>query len=264
MRTELIISSTAAMLMLAGSAHAVVISTADGLGADTYIRNGGSANLNFGADPELLVKTSSSTGWHRAAYLRFDLSAYQGMPITDTVLSLTQLAGSGNGPASTQWQFGVFGIPESAEDWAEGSGTLASPSGSGLTHSTQPASAFANTSGVIPASGSLPLLATFSITGMSTVGSVSVASSSALSDFLSADTDGIVSLGIYRFTTESAGGGTAYHAFASAENASFAAPTLSFQTVPAPGGVALVGIAGGVAVLRRRGRAERARGRIAA
>jgi hypothetical protein len=257
MRTARVIAATACILALAGSASAVVISTADGAGADAYVRNGGSANHNFGADPELLVKTSHSAGWHRSAYLRFDLSDYAGQTITDATLALSQLTGSGTSPSGTQWQFGVFGISESADDWAEGVGTLAAPGASGIRSSSQPAGAFSATNGVIPVSGSLPLLATFSITGSSTLGSVSIASSTALADFIAADADGIVSLGIYRFTTEQAGGGTAYHAFASAEHGSVAAPTLSFQTVPAPGGIALVAMAGGILLTRRRVRADR-------
>jgi len=240
--------------MLAGTAHGAIVTTGDGLGADAYVRNGSSAAQNFGGDTELLAKTTTGSGYHRVIYLRFDLSAYAGLTITDATLSLTQLVGSGTSPAGTNWIFGVYGLSESAEDWIEGAGTGASPGATGIRFTGQPVPAFSSTSGVIPVSASNPLLGTFSITGMSAPGIVSQMSSQALVDFIAADADGIVSLAIYRHTSESAGGGTAYHAFASAENGMYASPSLSFTAIPSHGGPAVMALAGVLAIGRRKSR----------
>jgi hypothetical protein len=236
---------------LAGSAHGAVITTGDGLGADAYVRNGTSANQNFGADTQLLAKTTNGSGWHRVIYLRFDFSAYADATITDATLALTQLAGSGTSAASQEWTFGIFGISDSADDWTEGTGTGAAPGSSGIRFNGQPAPEFASLSGMVPVSASVPLLGVFSITGMSAPGAVSHLSSPALSDFISADADGVVSLAVYRLTSEGAGGGTAYHAFASDEHPSVAGPSVTFTSVPSPGGLAMVGVAGVVLTGRR-------------
>jgi hypothetical protein len=41
--------------------------------ADAYVRDGGAAATNFGTDPALLVKNSTTAGNHRISYLRFPL-----------------------------------------------------------------------------------------------------------------------------------------------------------------------------------------------
>jgi uncharacterized delta-60 repeat protein len=43
--------------------------------ADTYIQDGSTADTNFGAATQLLVKKSSTTGQNRETYLKFDLSS---------------------------------------------------------------------------------------------------------------------------------------------------------------------------------------------
>jgi hypothetical protein len=46
-----------------------------GAEADAYVRDGGAAAANFGTDPALPVKNSTTAGNHRIAYLRFPLGA---------------------------------------------------------------------------------------------------------------------------------------------------------------------------------------------
>jgi hypothetical protein len=45
-----------------------------GAEADAYVRDGGAAATNFGGDPALPVKNSTTAGNHRIAYLRFSLA----------------------------------------------------------------------------------------------------------------------------------------------------------------------------------------------
>jgi hypothetical protein len=55
--------------------------------ADAYVRDGGSAGTNFGADPTLQVKNTSAAGNNRRTFLKFDLSGVTG-PVTSAKLRL--------------------------------------------------------------------------------------------------------------------------------------------------------------------------------
>ncbi|MFS4454930.1 DNRLRE domain-containing protein [Maribacter sp. 2304DJ31-5] len=69
--------------------------------ADAYVRDGGSANTNFGNDTGLVVK-NDNTGFNRQAYFRFDLSGVSGT-INSAKLRLVP-SGSGTGVGSTTIQ----------------------------------------------------------------------------------------------------------------------------------------------------------------
>ncbi|ATL49190.1 hypothetical protein COR50_19535 [Chitinophaga caeni] len=46
--------------------------------ADTYIRNGGSANTNFGTDSTMTIKPDPNSGYKREAFLKFNLNDFSG------------------------------------------------------------------------------------------------------------------------------------------------------------------------------------------
>ena len=63
-------------------------STNSSLGTDTYVRDGSSANTNYGSDGEMLVK-NDGVGYTREAYLRFDNTGVDKMSSSRTILTLT-------------------------------------------------------------------------------------------------------------------------------------------------------------------------------
>jgi hypothetical protein len=87
--------------------------------ADAYVRDGSSAGRNFGGDPTLQVKNSSSAGNNRRAFLRFDLSG-----VTGAVTSATlRLFGKSGGGTSNESAFAV-----TDDSWTE----------TGITYANQP------------------------------------------------------------------------------------------------------------------------------
>lgn len=91
--------------------------------ADAYVRDGSGAGNRYGADPQLLVKTSRYTGSNRYAYLKFDLAAL-GPTIGSARL---RLFGRLNDAAPGSVTTGIFATSDVG--WAE----------SGLTWNNKPA-----------------------------------------------------------------------------------------------------------------------------
>jgi parallel beta-helix repeat protein len=91
-------------LWLSAVAHAVVLNPT----ADSHVRDGSSANTNFGTAAVLEVRTAS--GQNRDAYLKFDLTGMSG--ITDVKLRINA-ALSGNGSVATS----AYSVPTTT--WTE-------------------------------------------------------------------------------------------------------------------------------------------------
>jgi hypothetical protein len=108
-------TGTAAVTVSAGGGPVTVVAD-----ADAYVRDGSAAGTNFGTDPSLPVKTTSSTGNNRISFVRFPLS-------TVGTVSAAHLQLFGSRPAATATTDSVFAV--SSNSWTE----------TGITWNNQPA-----------------------------------------------------------------------------------------------------------------------------
>ena len=102
--------------------------------ADTFVRNHDYALTNFGASPDLFVKTAASLtsgGDTRYAYLKFDLTG-----VTTINSAVLQLSGSLQNRTSPAVVTGVYAIPDST--WIEGNGNIVDSIGDGYDTSNNP------------------------------------------------------------------------------------------------------------------------------
>ena len=83
--------------------------------ADAYVRDGGSAAANFGSDPALVVKGSTTPGNTRRTYVKFDISS---LSEADTVTLRLFGSASASAPAVSLAAHGVGDI-----GWARGRST---------------------------------------------------------------------------------------------------------------------------------------------
>ncbi|MBI1367557.1 MAG: DNRLRE domain-containing protein [Planctomycetes bacterium] len=204
----------------------VPITTADGNGADAYVQFG-NPTTNNGSSTTLLVKDSGAASTTRKIYTRFDLSSVNVSAILNAQLSLVVTSHDAGGSTLQTIPVELWGLIDSAsgQNWVEGNGgTDNSPAGE-ITWNNAPA----NNTGGNGLTANAVQLASFNIgTGVAVGATVNV-SSAALVNFLRADTDGLVTLILRR----NAGNSANNLGFASKENTTFAAPTLTL-TIPAP------------------------------
>ncbi len=231
-----------------------VLTTANGIGADTFIQNtSGTTTNNYGTADIIRVKTPATGSGDRLAYFRFDLGAsFTGQSLIGNVSFSLTLQETG----SLSDTFELFALSDlstpdiRATGWSEtgvtwnssqglrGSGT--NPSGSFTSIGTF--NLTSNTSGSIISLGSVTSNASTS-SGFATN----------LNSFLQADTNGLVTFAMKRNTSAE----PAITVFSPKENILLQPfPTLSFTAVPEPATNAVI-IAGGVlgvVMLRRRRR----------
>ena len=239
-------------------AAALTITTADGVGADTYVRwreaepesdtNSGDATSVRVNDPRI----QNSTGFTntRKPYLRFDLSAVGADLVSDATLELTY-AGTATGELRDS-VIRVFGLDDGdpGESWGE----------LDITWNNAPGN-FQSCCNVDL--NVATFLGEFTREGALAAGELVSFSSAALVDFLNADTDGQVTLMLAGVGNGQRPGSLAtgvFSAFTSKEDATVAAgtaqaPTLELEVVPIPepGTAMLLGI-GLVALAARRPR----------
>ncbi|WFB37764.1 DNRLRE domain-containing protein [Kiritimatiellota bacterium B12222] len=96
---------------------AIILTTASGNGADSYVNFGSYQNTNFGSATSAQVVMGSANDYLRKAYLRFDLSSVTG-PITEATLTFhfsSPNNATGGGPLK------LYGLNDGAsgEDWLE-------------------------------------------------------------------------------------------------------------------------------------------------
>jgi len=199
------------------------VTTSDGNGADSYVRQGESTN-NFGAATGVVIKGGNGSTT-RKGYLRFDISGVNQDQVLGAWLDLeTSTNNSGGGdPSPTEFSVNVWGLNdgEPGENWIEtGFGSInwdnapANLSGNGIDTSMA------------------DLLGSIEVLDTETPDRVLFATE-AFQDFLAEDTDGLVTLILQR-----SAGGSSNLAFASKENTTAAViPTLNFAVagvIPEP------------------------------
>ena len=251
-----VLALVAVFLLAPQLALAIVITTADGAGADAYVRSSllgnNASNLNYGSEENVLVKHDTAiNGNNRKIYIRFDLTALSGT-LTNARLDLSY-SGFGTDPTlpnADPSTYSVFGLLDGApnEAWDE----------SLITWNNAPGNDTASPGGVLGSETSF--LGNFDLSiSQSAVGDIISFSSAGLLSFIQADTDSLATLIIVRddvnFGTE---------LFAAKESLTLQAPSLDIATfddpnnVPEPSTLSLLGI--GVLAARFVRRAASSRG----
>ncbi len=239
-------------------AGAVTITTADGVGADTFVRwreDEPESDTNYGdtttvrvLDPQ--IQNSAGFSNTRKPYLRFDLSVVGPDLVSAATLELT-FAGTAAGEVRDS-VIRVFGLDDGdpGESWGE----------LDITWNNAPG----NLQSCCLVDGNVTsFLGEFTREGDLPVGEIVSFSSPGLVDFLNADTDGQVTLMLAGVGNSQRPGSQAtgiFSAFTAKESASVAngtaqAPTLELDVVPIPepSTAALLGLGlGALATARRR------------
>lgn len=196
----------------------MALTTAEGSGADTCVRQGDSGGP-FGRSPLLMVKHSSAhPGNRRKAWLAFDLAGLGGRRVAAAELALS-IEPSGLGYASVvpDATFRVYGLADETADasWDEGS----------LLWNGAPANRMDDGFSV-EAARTVPLGEFVVEQGVSS--GIRLVGGESLADFLNADRNGVVTLILVRLTDETDRHGLV-HAFASREHPTAMAPTLRLK-----------------------------------
>jgi len=220
---------TFGLMMPAVSVRAGVITTADGNGADAFVRGTGTwnhyADTNFGNADTVKIKHIGNLGDCRKAYLRFDLSGVSSEVLAAT-LKLTLDGGTTEG-----FSYNVYGLLDGhpGENWVEGDGgSDNSPLGE-LTWNNAPANFTTWGNGVIDSE--TWDLGYYSVAANTSAGTVVNFSGNNLLSFLNADTNDLATFLITRRGPYSQRLGNQIR---TKENTLGAPPTLDLTLAPVP------------------------------
>ncbi|HEV2296542.1 MAG TPA: DNRLRE domain-containing protein [Tepidisphaeraceae bacterium] len=227
----------------AGFAHgAAILTTADGSGADTHISNDANqaATTNHGAKASNDIRHYDAVR-AKLVYWKFDLSGVSG-DLSNATLTVTFTGANRNRTMN------VYGLTdETGDSWGE----------STIAYNNAPGIIQPEDGGVAYNSGSesmdptkLPLLTTF--TTPAAPGTVTTTADIDLDNFLSADTNGLVTFVLYTATSDS----SQSFFVASKENtggeAVFPTLTLPNAVVPEPASASVLALSGLALLARRR------------
>lgn len=260
-RSTLTLATLACSLTAGAASHAVVITTADGIGADNQIQGKNFADrelINKGASTTLELRANGNPANNFVGVLRFDLAA-----VTDNVADATLSVTLASSP-SVNTELVIYALNEGSagggpdgSDQDELSETAYAEGGSSF--SVQPIGSPNLVGDIAPGFDELATGPSMVSSDATLIGTVAIASGTpadtklsvsdpALVDALNADTNGAVVF--YLFNTNSAETYTLYTADGS--NAAGLQPTLEVTLVPEPGSMALAMIGCGLCWLRRR------------
>lgn len=233
--------------MAAGGADAaVLLTTADGSGADTHISNDGNqaATTNHGTRGSNDLRNYDGVR-AKLVYWRFDLSSVTG-DLSGATLTLTFTGANRN---RTMNVYGL--VDEAGDNWGETSITY--DSAPGILQPADGGAVYNSGNESIDAT-KLSLLTTFTTPGSTAAGPVAVITTADvdLDNFLNADTNNLVTFVFYTASSDSAQS----FFLASKENTTGATvyPMLNLPNatlVPEPASLALAAL-GGLAILGRR------------
>jgi hypothetical protein len=237
---------TAILSLVAASAHAAIISTADGNGADTMIRQDGATlqDTNYGSDGRIWARSSTSNNRFDAIFLRFDISDYASGSFTGPAadLSITKWRDTDTGETVN-----VYGLNDGVGDnWGESAITYNNAPGIDQTGAPDGANDVV--------SGDTTLLGTLDLTGDE--GDIFTLSNANVLTFLNSDTDGLVTFIMARDPNNNGIDDIASKEEAALDNITGSvgdfAPTLEFEAtfIPEPASFLLLAL-GGLAFFRR-------------
>ena len=203
------------------SAEEKTVTTADGMfGADAYVQGGGSADNNYGTGTTIVLKdrpgSTTPNEYTRKGYVRFDLSRLGAMtPLAATLeLKIANNDSGGGNPTPYNFTVNVYGLDDgdAGEGWGE----------STITWNNAPANDTGSTTNIF---ANAAHLGTFPVTSSDGDNTVVTFSNAALTAFISADTDELLTLILVR---ESASGSAnlTFHS----HNSGNTPPTLRIQT----------------------------------
>lgn len=254
MKNKLVYAVMLLALFLGSAAQALVVTTADGSGADGWIANDNQSSSYHSNTVHnttgMHVRYNGGGSRFRAAFLRFDISSVTGPIGADTQLQLGQTYTKGG--AKTMHVYGLVD-GDAGEAWDET--TLCYDNAPGFITPEQ-----GNNLGWYAIDSRLTLLGTFVIpaapdgtpSGGATLTPprliLTDPAALALADFLNADTNGLVTLVLINASGTSSN--NSENRFASREDANGGFPALVI--VPEPATLALLAM-GGLALRRKHG-----------
>lgn len=219
---------TASCLVGVSSARAITIDTSMGNGADATV-NRQATNTNYGSSDILINRYDGNPSpWHRQSYIRFDIGALAGQVANaslDIRLTYNTPGPQDNAPADPDfYDMAVYGMVDSdaGNNWSE----------SGITWNNAPGNALATHL----FTGAFQLLGVVSVAALNP-GDLFTLNSAAVTDFINADTDGLVTFGLSRLSPSQAS-----LLFATKEHLTYDAPSLNLTIVPEPSTALLLGL----------------------
>ncbi|HPP57434.1 MAG TPA: DNRLRE domain-containing protein [Anaerohalosphaeraceae bacterium] len=174
------------LMLAAGAAAEVLITTADGNGADGGVSNDGNQGPSYVLGTATNVQLRRHDGTRaKAVLLRFDLSSVLGEDLSDAVLSITTTSTS-----NRERTINIYGLKDGeGENWEE----------STLCYNTAPGLLPANLGYISIDATQWTLLGTIRFAAGPTTNSATVD----LSPLLAEDTNGLISLLLYSATSDS-------------------------------------------------------------